>query len=73
MVIITAQAQLDDNESSDFNNVSNTNGGDTVISEDPVLWRDKLTDRERIEIVKTGPVQIRNFQLKTFRNRSIKN
>ena len=70
MVIITAQAQLDDNESSDVNNVSNTNG-DTVISEDPVLWRDKFTDRERIEIVKTGPVQIRNFQLKTFKYKEL--
>ena len=43
--------------------MSNTNGGDTVISEDPALWRDKLTDREIIEMIKTGPVQIRNFQL----------
>ena len=41
-------------------NVSYTNG-DTVISEDPALWRDIITDSERIEIVRTGPVQIRNF------------
>ena len=31
-----------------------------MISEDPGLWPPKLTDRERIEIVKKGPVQIKN-------------
>lgn len=33
----------------------------TIISEDPALWPDRLTYREQIEIVKKGPVQIRNF------------
>ena len=32
-----------------------------MISEDPGLWPPKLTDRERIEIVKKGPMQIKKI------------
>ncbi len=32
-----------------------------VLSDDPVLWPEKITDQQRCSIVKRGPVQIKDF------------
>uniref|UniRef100_A0A3B1J7N8 TTF-type domain-containing protein n=1 Tax=Astyanax mexicanus TaxID=7994 RepID=A0A3B1J7N8_ASTMX len=33
----------------------------TVLSDDPALWPETLTDQQRCEIIKRGPVQIKEF------------
>ncbi len=32
-----------------------------VLSDDPALWPEKITDQQRCSIVKRGPVQIKDF------------
>lgn len=51
----------EDNQCSDHDTATESVSESSLLSEDPSLWPEKLTDRERVEIVKKGPVQIKNF------------
>ena len=55
----------DDDDDDDRDGAAEQSDGESsklIISEDPALWPAELTDKERVELVKKGPVQIKDIE-----------